>query len=76
MGKLKLLKISFKGSNRGIFEKETLNNFLTVQPIFTSNLLIDSARQVEDSRLCSHQRCSEFHSTGATGEFHQKNPQQ
>jgi hypothetical protein len=33
----------------GVFEKiYPLNNLLTVQPIFTSNILVDSAQQVEE----------------------------
>jgi hypothetical protein len=40
--------MSLQGSKRGIFMKNTPNNnFLTVQPISTNNMLIDSDQQVE-----------------------------
>ena len=44
----KLFQMSLQGSKRGIFMKNTPNNnFLTVQPISTNNMLIDSDQQVE-----------------------------
>jgi hypothetical protein len=36
---------SILGEQSGIFKNTPLNNFSTVQPIFTSNMAIDSAKQ-------------------------------
>jgi hypothetical protein len=51
-----------------------LINFSPVQPIFTSNILIDSSQQVEQNETS---KFSNFHSRGASGDiFLEKSPQQ
>jgi hypothetical protein len=55
---------------RGNFhENTTINYFLTVEPILTNNIPIDSAQQAEDHGNIKKARIS---FRGATGEFSNK----
>ena len=69
----KKFQISFQGSNRGIFMKNTPNNnFLTVQLIYTLNIPIGSAQQVDNSETS---KIPKFDCRGSIGKFHEKIPQ-
>jgi hypothetical protein len=49
-GNIKMSHSFSKGNNWGIFMKNTRNNnFLTVLPIFTASILIDSARKLDEN---------------------------